>query len=395
MQPLIIIGAGLAGYTLAREFRKLDKTTPVMLITADDGGFYSKPMLSNALALEQAPTQLITKSAAQMAEQLDLKVITRVPVTDIDADNKKVKAGEQAYEFEKLVIAVGAQAIRLPLTGSAASCVLSVNHIDDYAEFRSRLEAKVAGGRSTVTILGAGLIGCEFANDLASIGCKVIMADPGPMPLAALTPPAIGEALKAALNGLGVEIHCGATAQSIDEVAGGIQVTLSDGSVFLTDVVLSAVGLRPDLRLAQTAQLETNRGIVVNEQGRTSHPDIYALGDCAEYRSPDGSSRLLPYVAPLMNAARAIASTLAGKTAAIDSQPVPVLIKTPAYPIAVVPPPIGLKDKGTWVEERNGQQTVCRFFDENKVMAGFGVAPHDMAIRRKLLAELGSTAPSS
>lgn len=394
MHPLIIIGAGLAGYTLAREFRKLDQQTPVILITADKGGFYSKPMLSNALALKQVPEKLITKSAAQMAEQLNLQLVTGEPVTEIDADNKKVKVGNEEYEYGKLVLAVGAQAIRLPLTGSAASSVLSVNHIDDYARFRTQLESKVSESGAKVAILGAGLIGCEFANDLASIGCKITMVDPGPLPLAALTPPAIARGLRDALQALSVDIRCGVTAQSIDEAPGGIQLTLSDGSVFMVDMVLSAVGLRPDLTLAQQAKLETNKGIIVDETGRTSRADIYALGDCAEYRGHDGVSRLLPYVAPIMNAARAIASTLTGNPKSIDLSPVPVLIKTPAYPIAVVPPPIGKKEKGSWVEERNDKQTVCRFFDEDKVMLGFGVAPHDMAARQKLMAELGKPAAS-
>jgi rubredoxin-NAD+ reductase len=395
MQPIIIVGAGLAGYTLAREFRKLDKTTPLMLITADGGGFYSKPMLSNALTLEQEPAQLVTKAASQMAAQLDMQVVTQAPVSEIDVAKKTLQAGERQYEFQKLVIAVGAEPIRLPLTGSAAARVLSVNHVDDYAAFRSQLTACADEGKASVTILGAGLIGCEFANDLANAGCKVTLVDPGPLPLAALTPRAIARGLHEALNALDVEVRLGVTAQSIDEASGGIQVSLSDGATFTTGLVLSAVGLKPSLELAQQAQLETNRGIIVDETGRTSHPDIYALGDCAEYKSGDGVSRLLPYVAPIMNAARAVASTLAGNATAIDLKPMPVLIKTPAYPIAVVPPPIHAKEKGRWVEQREGAQTVCRFYDENDVMAGFGVAPHDMAIRQKLMAELGKRTQAS
>lgn len=395
MQPIIIVGAGLAGYTLAREFRKLDKATPLMLITADGGGFYSKPMLSNALALEQEPAQLVTKTASQMAAQLDMQVIAQSSVSEIDVTQKTLLTGERQYEFHKLVLAVGAEPIRLPLTGSAASRVLSVNHVDHYSEFRSQLAACARQGKASVTILGAGLIGSEFANDLANAGYKVTLVDPGPRPLAALAPPAIAEGLHEALKTLDVEVRLGVTAESIDEAPGGIQVSLSDGSTFTTDIVLSAVGLKPSLSLAQLAQLATNRGIIVDETGKTSHPDIYALGDCAEYKSSDGVSRLLPYVAPIMNAARAIASTLAGNPTAIDLKPTPVLIKTPAYPIAVVPPPINIKEKGRWEEQQGGAQTVCRFFDENDVMVGFGVAPHDMAIRQKLMAELGSRAQAS
>lgn len=395
MQPIIIIGAGLAGYTFAREFRKLDKTTPLTLITADKGGFYSKPMLSNALALQQEPAQLVTRTAEQMAAQLDMQVITQSAITEIDVAQKKLRTAQGEHEFSKLVLAIGSQPIRLPLAGNAAARVLSVNNVDDYAVFRSQLNTLAEDKQKSVTILGAGLIGCEFANDLAGAGHKVTLVDPSSLPLAALTPPAIAKSLHEALLALDVEMRLGVTAQSIDESGDRIQVSLSDGTSFITDIVLSAVGLRPTLTLAQQMQLETNRGIVVDETGRTSHPDIYALGDCAEYRSDDGVSRLLPYVAPIMSAARAIASTLSGETMRIDLKPVPVMIKTPALPIAVVPPPIALKDKGCWVEEQDAARIICRFVDENNQVQGFGVAPHDMATRQKLLAELGNPLASA
>ena len=84
MKPIIIIGAGLAGYTVAREFRKLDKTTPLVMITADSGGFYSKPMLSNAFAHGKQAEQMITHSATQMAEQQNMSIQANTRVTAID-----------------------------------------------------------------------------------------------------------------------------------------------------------------------------------------------------------------------------------------------------------------------------------------------------------------------
>ena len=395
MQPIIVIGAGLAGYTFAREFRKQDKTTPLTLITADDGGFYSKPMLSNAFALKQRPEQLVTKTAAQMAEQLNINIVSRSLVMGVNAEQKKLHTENQEYAFDKLVMAVGAQPIRLALKGSAAHQVLSVNHLDHYANFRAQLETLGATPNARITILGAGLIGCEFANDLAATGYKVTLVDPGALPLAALAPPAISRELHHALISLGVEMRLGVTAQSIDEANKEIEVSLSDGSKLTADLVLSAVGLRPDVTLAQKAQLRINRGIVVDEFGRTSHPDIYALGDCAEYTISEGMTRTLPYVAPVMNASRAIASTLSGKPIAIDMSPAPVLVKTPVYPVAVVAPPVNAAEKGHWIEEKLDQRTICRFFDDRNVMLGFGVAPHDMAIRQALMSQLGRQAQAT
>jgi len=281
------------------------------------------------------------------------------------------------------------------MAGDAADQVLSVNHIDDYTVFRSRIAAMADGASSRVTILGAGLIGCEFADDLAGAGHAVTLVDPNAVPLAALAAPALSEGLHAALVTRGVGLHLGTTAASIDRIDNALQVTLANGKSFATDIVLSAVGLRADVRLAQAAQLKTNRGIVVDAHGQSSAPDVYAVGDCAEYTlQADGSTRHLPYIAPLMTAARAIARTLTGEFTVIDLKPAPVLVKTPSYPLALVPPPQGTAS-GTWHTATDEQQrTVCRFYDGNGVMQGFGVAPQDAAARQGLLAELGTTLES-
>jgi rubredoxin-NAD+ reductase len=175
-----------------------------------------------------------------------------------------------------------------------------------------------------------------------------------------------------------------------------LQVTLANGTSFATDIVLSAVGLRADVRLAQAAQLKAGRGILVDANGQTSASDVYAVGDCAEYTSQaDGGTRHLPYIAPLMTAARAIARTLTGDLTAIDLKPAPVIVKTPSYPLALVPPSPQTAATGTWHTATDAQQrTVCRFYDGDGVMQGFGVAPQDAAVRQSLLAELGTTLES-
>ena len=165
MPPLIIIGSGLAGYTLAREYRKLDASSPILLITADDGGFYSKPMLSNAFAQRRNAAQLVTQSAAQMAAQLGATILTGTRAVRIDTGVRSVETAGGTFGYSKLVLAAGAQPIKLAIEGNAADEVLSVNHVQDYARFRERIDA--AGSAARVAILGAGLIGCEFADDLA------------------------------------------------------------------------------------------------------------------------------------------------------------------------------------------------------------------------------------
>ena len=390
MNAVIIIGAGLAGYTLAREFRKLDKTTPLTIITRDSGGFYSKPMLSNAFAQGKSAQQLVTQTSQQMAMQLAATILAETSVLGIDTQERTVRTDQGTFAYSELVLAVGAQSIRLPIMGNAAPMVLTVNHVDDYGVFRALVDSH---GQSTrVAILGAGLIGCEFADDLSGAGHIVTLIDPNVLPLASLAAPALSRALHRALSSNGVQMRLGATAVSIERGDPLTRVTLSDGSVVDADLVLSAVGLRPDCTLAAAAGLTVNHGIVVNAMGASSNAHVFALGDCAEYTvGVAGTTHLMPYIAPLMSAARAIARTLTGAPCLIDLKPSPVMVKTPSFPLALMAPPSGATVGGAWIDDVGEARVISRFYDAAGVMVGFGVGPQDAAIRNALMASLGST----
>ena len=377
--PLVIIGAGLAGWTTLREFRKRDASTPVVLVTADSGDFYAKPSLSNALAQKRSPQQLVTTPAAQMAQTLNVTLLPFCTVTQIDTATRQLtlrsEQGGQALAFERLVLATGAQVIRAPMQGNAVEEVHSVNSLTDFARFHTRLmgvgveaATDAAATRRTVLIIGAGLIGCEFANDLLSAGYAVHVVDPAPRPMAALLPESAGLQLQSALQELGAVWHLGTTVQAVHRAdATGLQATLADGSLIPADVVLSAIGLRPDMALAQAAGLQCGRGIVVNTLLETSAPGIYALGDAAEYAS--AGQRTLPYVMPIMQAAKCLAATLAGQPTALRFPLMPVAIKTPALPVVVSAAHPALQ--GSWVADTAQPQGVWRFLDSQGVQHGF------------------------
>ncbi len=397
MKPVTIIGSGMAAYTVAREFRKLDQNTPLLIITGDDGGFYSKPMLSNAFAQKKTATQLMSQSAVQMAEQLNATILQHTTVSQIDSQRKVLVTSAGEFEYGKLVLAVGAQPIRLPIAGDAAESVMSVNNLGDYARLREKLDALAEKAR--ITILGAGLIGCEFADDLASAGYQVTLVDPNTLPLAALAPQPVSLALMHALETRGVQFQLGSSASNINwasEPHRQLQVTLSNGVQLQTDLVLSAVGLRPDLRLASAAGLATERGILLNIHGQTSSADIYAIGDCAQYSNPDdGSHTVLPYIAPIMTAARAIARSLSGDITPIQLRPAPVLVKTPSCPIALIAPAAQLVALGRWEHEQSDAIKISRFYNSENQMKGFAVAPQDAKWRSTLLAEMSNKAIAS
>ncbi|MGB7758127.1 MAG: FAD-dependent oxidoreductase [Salinisphaera sp.] len=379
MDPIIIIGTGLAGYSVAREFRKHDTETPVILITRDDGASYYKPDISEAHAKEKTANDLVQKTAEEMAEMLDATVRTHEQVEAIDREAHQVQLASETLTYSKLVLAWGADPIVLNLAGDAADQVHKVNNLMDYRVFRDHL---AAGSR--VAILGAGLIGCEFANDLIQHGYKVSVADPAGWPLAQLVPEAAGEAVKTALAHAGVDWHLGHAATGVhhgdDE---RYHVTLDDDSRINADVVLSAVGLKAGIELAEAAGLEVDRGIVVDRTLVTSDPDIYALGDCAEV-----AGHWRPYVGPLMQCARTLGKTLA---AGADDEPgqvkyptLPIIIKTHVCPVIVYPP---VDKHGEWQIESDGTAVEGRFVDSHGQLQGFVLTDEATNKRRDYIKE--------
>jgi len=382
MKPIVVLGSGLAGYTLVRELRKLDRDAEITLISQDSADFYSKPMLSNALAQNKTAESLVTTAAAEMARQLGITLLPHTEVFGIRRERKELQTSTGVIEYGRLVLALGADPIRLPLQGDAADSVVSVNDLAGYAKFRSALESARLGANQ-VAIIGAGLIGCEFANDLAGAGYGVTVIDPTAYPLSGLMPEQAGKQLLVPLASLGVTWRFGAAVKAVDRAATGYALTLTDGTELSADVVLSAVGLRPRIELARSAGLAVNRGIAVDAQLRSSDKDIFALGDCAEIEG-----KVLPYVLPIMHAARALARVLAGEDARVEFPAMPVVVKTPAHPVAVLP--VERNAAGTWKSLAEGQGIKLGFFDERDRLRGFALTGTHSAQRSEMAKQLSA-----
>lgn len=373
---IVIIGSGLAGYTVAREIRKLDKAAPITLITREPGYFYSKPMLSTALASKKEAMQLVSTAADGMATQLEMTILGECVVSEINAGAQTIKTSKGDLPYGKLVMALGADQIRLPLQGSAANEVITVNDLEDYARFRTAIE-----GKKKVAILGAGLIGCEFANDLVLGGYEVDVIDLAPQALGRLLPETAALELQGKLSAAGVRWHLATTVNAIDRKGDCLQVTLENGSTINCDVFLSAVGLKPRIELAKATGINVGTGIQVNRELETNIKNIFAIGDCAEV---DGL--VLPYVMPIMQAARALAPTLLGQATALTYPAMPVMVKTPALPTIVSPPAKGSEGKWTTAPVESGLE--ARFESADGKLLGFALMGAATAQRGALTKEL-------
>lgn len=360
--PVIIAGTGIAGYTVARELRKLNTSVPIVMVSADDGCFYSKPTLSNALAAKKAARELVTFDAAAMRSQLNATVITHRTIERIDPTRHEILVDGAPLRYSRLVLALGADAKRLPLAGDAADEVLSVNDLTDYANFRNKLE-----GARSIVVLGAGLIGCEFANDLSIAGYEVTLVDPAPAPLSRLLPRTAGDVLALALTNQGIDLRLEESVSAINMTDTGLRLSFACGDTLDADVVLSAIGLAPRTSIAANAGLEIDGGILTDRWCRTSAADVFALGDCAAF---DG--KVQPYVLPIMHAARALARTLNGAETSVNFPVMPVTVKVPAMPTVVVAPDLA----GIWrypaTTSSGGFRALCEHADDGRPL-GFAL----------------------
>ena len=361
MDAIVIVGSGLAGYSVAREVRRRDKTARLVVVTADDGDFYSKPTLSEAFRLGTSMSELSSRSAQSMAAQVKGEVWTEARVNHLELARRTLATSRGDLRYDKLVLALGAEPVRLPLDAGSLSHVVTVNDLCDYRRFREAAHLK-----KVVAILGAGLIGCEFANDLVHAGFDVKVIDIAGTPLNRLLPEPNGRYLQNALQQAGVEWHLGTGVQAIEGWGDGVRILCSNGDSFDADIVLSAVGLRPRTALAREAGLTVGHGISVDAGLRTSDPNVYALGDCAEV-----GGLWLPYIAPIGPAAKVVAANLAGDASVVRYPAMSVIVKTPACPSVVCPPPIGVA--GEWNTDADGSGVQSLFYDAGGLLRGFAL----------------------
>jgi len=339
--PILIVGSGLAGYTLVREIRARSPDVPILVLTADGGEVYTKPMLSNAFAKGHAPDDLVRRSASAFAAENGIEVRKRIRVVAIDRVGKAARTDKgETIAYDKLILALGADPRVFPVEGTDTVGVAAVNDLDDYRRWRDRI-----GSSGRILLIGAGLIGCEFADDLTGAGFEVSVVDPGPRPLARLLPPEIAADLVSALTARGACFHMGRAVARYQVADKGFVAVLDDGGTIAFDHALSAVGLRPRTQLAAEAGLAVKAGILVDRGLATSDPAIFALGDCAE--TVVGP---LPFIAPLLIEAEVLADRLTGGSRTLAFPVMPVVVKTPSLPLSVASPPPGLF--GDWTAKR-------------------------------------------
>lgn len=265
----LAIGSGPAGLSAAETFRARHRSIPVRILTSDPALPYAKPPLSKAFLCGR-PTNLELHTPGWFVRQ-NVELVRGITVSRIDVANQEVvTAGGRRFPYWHLVVASGSTPVRLPVPGAEAALPLR--------SFADAVTLRMAAlHASTAVVVGGGLIGCEAASCLASGGVATTMVAAEEVPLQRRFGVAVGERVLKMLADRGVRFVSGSVA-AVDD--GG--VVLSSGEAVAGEVVVSAIGVRPDARLAVDAGLEVRDGrIVVDAHMHTSARNVYAAGDVA------------------------------------------------------------------------------------------------------------------
>jgi len=361
---IVIIGSGFAARQLVKNLRKQDANVPIVLIAADNCDEYNKPDLSHVISQNQLADALTRDSSASFAEQYNVQMHPNTRITSLDTTTKTLSSGESCWQYHQLVFAVGASAIVPPISGHEH--MLTLNSQQEYRQCEEQLlQAK------RVLILGGGWIGSELAMDMCRAGKQVTVIDKSCSLLSSLMPVEASSRLQFCLQQMGVELVFNQQLVSLQPHQQAWLATLSNGRELLADAVVSSIGLRPNIQLAEQAGLQVNRGIVVDARLQTSAEGVYALGDCAEIEG-----KLLPFLQPIQFSAMTLAKNLLGASDNLKLPAMLVKIKTPNMPLHLAGET--QRQDLQWTITSETQGMIAKGFDQQQQLRAFIVSEDHM-----------------
>jgi len=281
---VVIVGGGAAGLAAADMLRREGYGGRLTMISADDSAPYDRPNLSKDFLAGTAPPDWIPLRSPDYYrdQRIELVLGSRVSSLELQAKQVELENGT-VHPFDSLLIATGADPVRIPVEGASDS---QLHYLRSFADSQA-LVARAAGAKRVV-VVGASFIGLEVAASLRKRGVAVDVVAPEQQPLERVLGPELGKVVRRLHEEQGVVFHLGETVKRAD----GRVVTLSGGSQLDADFLVLGVGVRPSLALAERAGLAIDRGIAVNEYLETSVPGVFAAGDVARWPDPHSGQKI-------------------------------------------------------------------------------------------------------
>jgi len=314
---MVIVGAGQAAAQLVFSLRQGGYKEPIRMIGDEPYAPYQRPPLSKKFLTERPAADTLYFRPEKFWGEQGVTADFGVPVLSIDRAAKRITFADGHAYYETLFLSTGTRARDLPLPGARLDGVFSLRKIDDVRALRGPMDAA-----RHIVIVGGGYIGLEVAAVARSEGRDVTVLEAEERVMKRVTSPVISEFMQNFHRTRGVDIRLGARLATIEGGAKVSQVKLSDGTELPADLVLLAVGARPNDDLAAAAGLSCDDGVVVNEHGQTADPAIWAAGDCTRFPSRRYGRKLrLECVQNAIDQAKAVASALLGKPQLYDPVP--------------------------------------------------------------------------
>ena len=281
---IVIVGGGAAGLAAAQMLRREGYGGPLTMISADSNPPVDRPNLSKDYLAGNAPEEWIPLRPPEWYSEQKIDLVLNSRATSLDTKQKKVTTEDgKTYEYEALLLATGADPVKLPIEGASASQVL---YLRSFADSKA-IVARTASAKQVV-VVGASFIGLEVAASLRTRGIAVHVVAPDKVPMEKILGTEVGAFVRTLHESHGVVFHLGETVKRVN----GNEVTLSGGQAIDADFIVLGVGVRPSIALAEQAGLKMDRGIAVDEYLQTSEPGVFAAGDAARWPDPHTGERI-------------------------------------------------------------------------------------------------------
>jgi NADPH-dependent 2,4-dienoyl-CoA reductase/sulfur reductase-like enzyme/nitrite reductase/ring-hydroxylating ferredoxin subunit len=275
---IVVVGGGAAGFAAVEMLRREGFAGSITLVSSDDAAPYDRPNCSKDYLAGNAPEDWMPLRPPDFYTDQSIELLLGAEVTELDAKARRVSLADgRSFAFDKLLLATGAEPVRLTIPGADEPHVHVLRSLSD-----SRAIIAQAKNARRAVVIGASFIGLEVAAALRAREIEVHVAAPERVPLARVLGNELGAVIRALHEEHGVVFHLEEVATAIE----GQTVRLKSGASLSADLVVAGIGVRPRLALAERAGLKIDRGVVVNEYLETSAPGIFAAGDIARWPDP-------------------------------------------------------------------------------------------------------------